>query len=465
MAIRGGHRRGGGAATLALATACALAGPGRAGADTISRALARAYASNPDLNQQRAGTRAADENVPRAKAGLRPQASATGSVGYNRQDLVQYGARQLTYTTPVAGSLNLSQTLFDGNRTVNGVRQAESQIFQSREQTRIVEQTILLQGATSYMDVLRDAALVALDKDNVVVLEQQLRDTRSRFLVGEVTRTDVAQSESALAGARSTYFTARSSLKASMGTYRRVVGVDAVRLEAARPLSGLYPAGPADAVGTAEAESPAVAAALHARDAADDAVEVATAALLPNAALVGSVQNQTAYAGLPGGRQFSASAVVQLNVPIYDGGSTYASIRQAKELSAQAALAVDLQRTIVRENVVTAYGRLEGARAVVRSSRAAVKAAETALSGVRDEAKVGQRTTLDVLIAQQTLLQSRTSLVSSQRDEVVSSYEVVASVGRLDAAHLGLDVVEYDPTVHFGQVKDKWVGLRTPDGH
>ena len=314
------------------------------------------------------------------------------------------------------------------------------------------------------MNVLRDTAILELNKNNITVLEEQLRQTRDRFNVGEVTRTDVAQSESSLATARSNYFTAQANLQTSMANYRQIIGVEPRRLEAARPIDPLLPRTLDSAIAVALSEHPSIQAAFHAVDAAQLQVQINEGMLYPTLNAVANVQNNNQYTGIPTNRFFQGSIVGQFSVPLYDGGSTFASVRQAKELLAQARLQADLQRDMIRATVVSDWGLLASAKAVIRSTQAAVRASEIALDGVREEAKVGQRTTLDVLNAQQTLLQSRVNLVSAQRDRVVASYTVLASVGRLSATTLGLAVIEYDPTIHFQQVKDKWIGLRTPDG-
>jgi outer membrane protein len=212
-------------------------------------------------------------------------------------------------------------------------------------------------------------------------------------------------------------------------------------------------------------EHPGVVSALHQVDAAELAVKVQESALAPTVAVNAQVSQQwDSFLGLPGTRQFTAQAYGQLNVPLYQGGAEYASIRQAKEQLGQARLNADLQRDSVRASVVSSYGLLETAKASIISGQAAVKAAETALAGVREEAKVGQRTTLDVLNAQQALLNARVSLVISQRDRVVASYAVLGSIGRLSAQELQLDVALYDPSIHYEQVKTKWIGVDTPDG-
>ena len=397
-----------------------------------------------------------------AKAAYRPSVIATGNVGYNYIDEVYDPIRTRGSTRPGGGGLTVSQNLFNGNRSVNGVRQAESQVLQSREQMRNTEQSVLQNGATAYMNVLRDAAILDLDRDNILVLEEQLRHTQDRLRVGDVTATDLAQSEASLSSARTNYFAARSNLATSVWTYRQVIGLNPDHLEAARPIDGLLPATLNDAINVAITSHPVIQAAFHNVDAAQLQVQLNEGQLYPTLNLVGNVQENNAYAGLPGNRLFNASLLGQVAMPIYTGGDTFASIRQAKELLAQARLQADLQRDIVRTAVGSTWGQLRAARSAIRSAQATVKASESALGGVRAEAKAGQRTTLDVLNAQQAQLQSRITLVSTQRDRVVASYAVMAAIGQLSAANLGLSAIRYDPTIHFAQVKDKWVGLRTP---
>lgn len=434
-------------------------------AESMSSALARAYQGNPDINQQRAGVRATDENLPQASAAWRPTVSATGSSGYSYLDTAQSLVPRAKYST-VVGSLGLTvnQTLFNGNQTVNGVRRAESQIFGSRENLRNTEQSVLQNGATAYMDVLRDTAVLDLRKNNIIVLEEQLRQTRDRFNVGEVTRTDVAQAESSLATARSDYFVAQANLQTSIANYRQIIGVEPTRLEPARTIEKLLPNSVGKAINLALLEHPVIQAALHAADAAELQVKVAEGQLYPTVGIVGNVQQNYNFQGVTGSRSFNGTVLGQVSVPLYEGGVTYSEIRQAKETASQARLQADLQSAAVRALVSSTWGQLDSAKAVIQSSEAAVKSAAIALAGVREEAKVGQRTTLDVLNAQQLLLNTRVSLVSAQHDRVVASYAVMAAIGRLSAANLNLNVIEYDPTVHFDQVKNKWIGTHTPDG-
>ncbi len=451
-------------------------------AETLRSALTRAYYGNPDLNQSRANVRVRDEDAPKAIAGLRPKASITAQVGaqyaaikmpFGGGSSQQAGAApgasgdfQQTYVGyPRGTTLNLQQTLFDGFRTENSVRQAESGVFVARSTMRLTEQATLQNGATAYMNVLRDTAVLSLRKNNISVLEEQLKQARDRFQVGEVTRTDVAQAEASLALARSEFYAAQAQLKTSVANYRQIIGAEPKHLEPGRSLEPLLPKSLEQAIAIALVEHPGVTAAFHQVDAAALAIKVAEGALMPSFSVKGEVSNQyDSFLGLPGSKQFTAVASAQLNVPLYQGGAEYASIRQAKEQLGQARLNADLQRDSVRASVVSSYGLLETAKASIISGQAAVKAAETALAGVREEAKVGQRTTLDVLNAQQALLNARVNLVTSQRDRVVASYAALGSIGRLSARELNLAVNFYDPTIHFDQVRNQWFGMDPPDG-
>ena len=243
-----------------------------------------------------------------------------------------------------------------------------------------------------------------------------------------------------------------------------MIGVEPTRLEPARTIESLLPRALGTSVELALAEHPAIQAALHAVDAAALQVKLVEGELYPTLGIKAKVQNVDNRNGIPGERYLSASIVGQLTVPIYEGGEVYARTRQAKETLGQARLQADLARDSVRAAVVSSWGQLDTARAVIQSSKASVKSNEIALDSIRQEAEVGQRTTFDILFQQQQLLNARVALVTAQRDRVVASYAVMAAIGRLSAANLNLTVTEYDPTIHFDQVKDKWIGLRTPDG-
>jgi outer membrane protein len=444
-------------------------------AETILGALAKAYSDNPDLDEQRANVRVRDEDLPKAAAGMMPKASISVNGGPQISRVRQpagrdrFNHRQFTddhmFGQPRGGNIAVTHPLFDGWRTENSMRQAESGIFAARANMRASEQEVLQNAATAYMNVMRDAAVVSLRKNNIAVLRRQLRVTRDRQELGEVTMTDVAQAEAALAQGKSDYFAAQSALENSRAYYEQVIGDAPKNLEPPSSIEHLLPRSREDAIDAAEARHPMIMASLHQLDAAASAVKVAEGALLPTVSVTAQVNQQfDSYLGYPGTKQFLAQVNGQLNVPIYQGGAEYASVRQAKQQAGQTQIHVSAQRNAVRSAVVQAFGQLAAAKASMASNAAAARAAEIALKGVRDEAAFGQRTTLDVLNAQQALLNARVNLVTSQRDRVVASYALLATIGGLSASTLSLDVEIYDPLVNFNQVKWKWIGVSTSDG-
>lgn len=441
--------------------------------DTLEAALMQTYVNNPSLNSQRAFVRATDENVPQALSGYRPRIAVTATGG--QQSLSSTTKVTSTtpatystlsgYNTPVSVGATITQTLFNGFQTANSTRQAEAQVLAAREQLRSSEQTVLLNAATAYMNLLRDTAILDLQRRNVEVLQEQLRQVRDRFNVGEVTRTDVAQSESRLASGRSQVLTAESNYKTSAAVYRQVIGVNPGRLTPATPVDRFSPRDLSAAISVGSAGHPSVTSAQFNIDVAQMAVKVAEAALYPTVSVQGSFQqNFLGIGNLSSMESNNASVLGQLSVPIYQGGAEYSLIRQTKETLGQRRIEMDTARDQVRQSVVQSWGQLEAAKANIDATQAQVSAAEIALNGVREEARVGQRTTLDVLNAQQELVNARVALVSAQRDRVVASYTLLASVGRLSAPVLGLRVPIYNAEVHYKQVRDSWAGVRTPSG-
>lgn len=457
-------------AFLVVGAAGLLMGSLPGSAETLESALTKAYGLNPTLNAQRASLRATDENVPQAKALGRPTVTVTGDVGpQDSEGKAKNGGatagsgRYSLVTYPRGAAITATQTLYNGNRTENATRAAESQVLGARETLRNTEQTTLLSAATAYMNVLRDTAILNLRRNNVEVLEEQLRQTNDRFRVGEVTRTDVAQAQSRLAAARSDAILAESNLKTSLGVYRQQIGEEPKQLAPAKPIEVLLPKTREQALAIGQVEHPAIIGALHGVDAQLLQVKVVESDLYPTVQLQANVQDRFDPTAI-GSFVFSASVIGKVSVPIYEGGLTYSRVRQAKETLGQTQITVDIQRDAVRAAVIQSWGQLEASKAQIIASQAQVSAAEVALNGVREEAKVGQRTTLDVLNAQQELLNARVALITAQRDRVVNSYNVLSSIGRLDATTLHLKLAPYVPEIHYQQVKDKWIGLRTPDG-
>jgi len=449
---------------LALSMVAASGGLVPVSAETISGALSRAYVNSPDLNQQRAATRAIDENVPKATSGYRPTITGQAQAGVQYLGTNASGRAINSHTTPGSFGLSVTQNIWNGNRTINGVRQADSQVLQSREQLRQSEQLLLANSAAAYMNVLRDTAILNLNNNNVEVLAEQLRLTQDRFKVGEVTRTDVAQAEASLAQGRANAVVSQATLQTSLAAYRQFIGIDAKSLDPARPLERMVPRSLNDALNRSQAEHPLIQAALHNVDAAALAVKINEGALMPTVGVTGTLSRAYEQQGIVGMHATTASVIGSLSMPLYDGGLSYASIRQSKELLGQARLQADLQRDQIRANVISAWGQWDASARVIQSTQAAVRAAEIALNGVREEAKVGQRTTVEVLNQQQALLQSRVNLISAQRDRVVNSYALVSAVGQLTATTLGLRVNAYNPGIHYEQVKGKWFGTGIPDG-
>ncbi|WP_426443308.1 TolC family outer membrane protein [Bradyrhizobium genosp. P] len=433
-------------------------------ADTIEAALVRSYQNNPQLNAQRALVRSTDENVPQALSGYRPRASVTVSGGYQYGDEELTGSKSSIHGTqnPASAGLTVNQSLFNAQNAPK-VRAAESQVSSAREGLRVLEQTVILNAATIYMDYLRDAAIVEVQRSNTRVLEQTLKQTQDRFNVGEVTRTDVAQSEAQLAAGRTQQLTAESNLTTTRSNFRRIIGNEPDNLAPGSPVDRFLPATLPAAVDLSLTQNPSVTAAMFGVDVNFLQQKVAEGALLPTVGLQAAV-SEGYQSQLSVNRLFTAAATVNVTVPIYQGGTEYSLIRQSKESLAQQRLVLEQTRDQARANVVTAWGQLVAGKAQVTSAQSQVTASEIALNGVREEAKAGQRTTLDVLNAQQALVNARNALVTAQHDRVVASYNVLSAIGRLSPQVLNLKTNVYDPSVHYQQVRDSWAGVRTPDG-
>src|SRR5437764_998462 len=436
-------------------------------AETLDSALAQAYRNNPTLNAQRAALRATDESVPQALANYRPRITGTFDSGAQHFESISTSGGQFTQTntniSPRGGNIGLVQTVFNGMRSGNLTRQAESSVLAGRETLRNAEQTALLDAATAYMNVLRDTAILDLQRRNVQVLQEQLKQARDRFNVGEVTRTDVAQAEARLAASQSQVLAAEANLKASQATYRRVIGAEPVNLRPGMAVDRLSPRSLDASVDVGRNEHPTVTAAQYIVDAAQHAVKAAEGSLYPTITLESSVQRR--WDVQPGvSDQMTGTVLGRATVPIYQGGTEYSIIRQTKETLGQRRIELDVQRDLIRSTVVQAWAQVEATKAQIIAAQAQVTATEVALNGVREEARVGQRTTLDVLNAQPELVNAWVALVTAQRDRVVASFTLLSSVGRLSPQALKLPTETYDPRVHYHQVRDKWIGVRTPDG-
>jgi outer membrane protein len=460
--------------------AALIGGHAQASAQTLPTALVQAYQNNPQLNAQRAQVRVTDEAVPQALSGYRPRLSVTASTAQQFNSTTSRGTDPVPgdpsrlfvtgplvtlsgdFTSKSVGATG-SQTLFNGFQTANRTRLAEGQVSSAREALRVMEQTVLLAAATVYMDLLRDTAIVDVQRSNVRVLNETLRQTRDRFNVGEVTRTDVAQSEAQYAAGQFQLLNAESNLTTTRANFRRVIGIEAGKLAPAAPVDQLAPPSLAAALQVGLDQNPNITSAMYGIDVANLQVKINEGALFPTVTLNGAAQ-RTWNNSLTQFEVTTWSVGASATIPIYQGGGEYALIRQSKETLTQQRLNLEQVRDQIRQVIAQAWGVVQATKAQIESAQAQVRSSEIALNGVREEARVGQRTTLDVLNAQQTLVNARVTLVTAQHDRVVASYNLLAAVGMLSPSTLRLATPVYDPRIHYYQVRDSWFGLRTPDG-
>jgi outer membrane protein len=436
-------------------------------AQSLSDALVRAYQNNPQLNAERARQRATDENVPQALAGYRPQLSLGLSAGLQgvRNLLPGSNSSISANLAPWSAGATISQNLYNGNKTANQVRQAEAQVQGGREQLRAVEQGVLLDAVTAYMSVLANQSLVDAQRTNVQFLRETLQTTQKRYDAGDVTPTDVAQAQARLNRGIADLNAAEVNFAVSQATYREVVGIVPGKLAPAEPVDRMLPKLREQALGVGRAENPAITAATFDVDSAQRAVNIAEAALYPTVGVQGSVSRGVQTDSTLGtSRTDQLSVIGNVNVPVYDGGLASSQVRQAKETLGQTRIVLDRTRAQTETAVIAAWATNEGSRIALNAATSEVKAAELALSGVQKEAQAGQRTTLDVLNTLQDLTAARSRLILAQRDRVVASYSLLSAIGRLDHIRLALKTPDYDPQVHYSQVRDAWFGVRTPDG-
>ncbi|HEX9904718.1 MAG TPA: TolC family outer membrane protein [Propylenella sp.] len=430
-----------------------------ASAETITQALASTYSSNPEINSARAQTRADDENVPIARSGYRPIVSAFSTVTGQTTDTALSGDKT---TLDSAVGIQITQDLFTGFRVKNAIRQSEAGVLASRELLRNIVQNVLFDAAQAYMDVRRDIQILDIRRRNVLFLEEQVRAANERFNVGENTRTDVAQARARLASARAAVSLAEANLAISRATYRRVVGHEADRVSDGFPYGRLVPSQLGQAIAAGQNAHPVIFATIHQADAEAFLVKQIEGELLPTVSVEGRLQHNESFDTSIDPN--TASIIGRVTIPIYQGGAVSARVRQAKERYGLRKIEIDVARDQVRAAVVSAWAQAEASRGAISAAREGVEAAEIALSGVQEEQRVGQRTTLDVLDAQQELLNARETLVIAERDLVVANFALLSAMGRLDAEPLGLPVAAYHAEEHYRAVHDKWYGVRTPDG-
>lgn len=457
-----------GAAVALLAASLAISSP--ATAETLDQALSAAYTYSPRIDAERARLRATDESVPQAMSGYRPfieaNADISAETSTTRFKDEAGGGRETDRSLPRGYDINLQQNLFNGFRTTNQVNQAEANVRAGREVLRDVERLVLLDAVTAFMDVVRDQAIVGLQENNVNVLTRELNATQDRFDVGEVTRTDVAQAQARRAGAVSDLDLARANLKSSRARYERVIGAPPSNLVEPKVPNRLMPKTLDSALNHAVNENPLVISALYLEQAASYNVDTIRGELLPTLTLEARYQDRFDQ-GSTIAETESASVTGRLNVPIYQGGEVSARVRAAKHTHVSRLQEIEDVRTQVREATVTAWSQYQAAVAQIESDQVQVTANQTALAGVREEEKVGQRTLLDVLNAEQELLNAQVQLETSRRNLIVAAYALLSAIGRLDANTLGVAAYVYVPEEHYAEVRRKWWGISIThaDGH
>ncbi len=443
------------------------ASAGTARAQTLEQALAQTYSNNPTLQTARATLRVVDENVPQALAGWRPSVVLSGNYGSldsqtrsrvpqgpGRPDVSIYDDNN---RDPSNFTATLTQPLYRGGRTVSSTRRAENQVLAQRARVLATEQQVLQQAVNAYLNVIRFQEEVRLNINNVQVLQRQLDATNERFRVGEITRTDVAQAQSRIAAARAARAGSEGQLQTQRAVFRQVTGITPERLVAPQPLR--QPARTAqDAAQLAGVNNPSVVAALFDEASARDFIDVQLSVLLPQATVQAqALRNDNTQ--IRGTRLTGQQLTATLSVPIYQGGGEYAAVRAARQDANRNRQVVDDQRRTAVQQASSAWETLGANRAQVDSNRAQIRAAEVALDGVQREAVVGSRTTLDVLNAEQELLNARVSLVQALTAVVTSSYSLAGAVGRLTARDLALPVPLYDLEEYYRAVRDRWIGL------
>jgi outer membrane protein len=445
------------ASAFALAAFLASASPQPARAETLRDALTAAYFYSPKLDAERARLRATDENVARAESGWRP--TIEGSADFGRQESTSKPKSTSNgQTDPWGYSISVRQSVFNGFRTSNEISEAEASVRAGRENLRLVETNTLLEAVSAYVDVVAAQAVVRIRENNVRVLAEELDSAKTRRAVREVTRTDVAQAQARLAGALSTSDLAKSNLKTARAIYQKVIGHAPAKLEMPPLTLRQLPNSLEEAWAAAEQQNPAVGSALHREEAARFAVDKVRGELLPEVNLEASWgvrEDPSAYYE----EQEQASITGRVSIPLYDGGDTRARVRQAKQIHVSRLQEIEQARADVQAAVTSAWSELQGQRAKMRSDEVQVEANRIALEGVREEQKVGQRTLLDVLNAEQEHLDAQIELVSAKREVIVASYKLLGAIGQLSAADLGLTDAVYDPAVHLEEARSNWFGI------
>lgn len=427
-----------------------------ASAETLDEVLASAYATNPTLLARRAQLRATDESVPQALSNWRPTVSFSGELTRGKYESNTSSQSRDQGRTSESGTVTVTQSLYRGGRTEAETRQAEANVLANRADLEVSEQTVLLTAASAYLDVVRDEAVLNLNINNEQVLRRQLDAAQERFRVGEITRTDVSQAEARLAGAIADRAAAEGTLQNSRAKFITVVGRPAEAPVAPKQLVAV-PASFEDVKVITLAKNPSIIYADWVTLAAQHAIDLKFGELLPSVSLVGEA-GRNLHTSQQGSETNSMEATLKLTVPIYEAGDVYSQVRETKHTYGRRKIEADKARRDALESATKAWEDLSSNRSKINSLDAQLRASEMALAGVEEEAKVGSRTVLDVLNAEQELFTARVNLVRAQRDEMVSAFTLKSALGEMTADGLALPVEVYDPTKNYKDVRGRWIG-------
>ena len=428
-------------------------------AQTVFEALSDAYNTNPTLQAQRAYLRAIDENVAIAKSGFRPSLAIRGT--YSSNDISHDNYNQAQDSDVTSASAVISQPLFNGLSTLNSVKAADKTVKAEQQNLHNVEQTVFLNSSTAYFNVVQNAAIVDLQRNNEKLLKRKLEETTERFNVGEVTRTDVSQAKARYAQAQASTISAEGDLEASKAIYKQTIGSEPKTLSEPKNLSKFVPNNFNDALAYAKEHNYAVLAAKETLSAKDYTISANTGALLPQVSLEGSANtSRNDYdAQIKDHKQDNFQVGINMNVPLYDAGENRAKIRQSKYQKWQAQeLLLQAERQAVSD-ITQAWEYMAANHARIKSIKEQIKANEIALEGVQKEETLGNRTILDVLDAYNELLTSRVNEVKARRDYFVSAMQVLMAMGKLTANDLNLAVDIYDAEKYYKETKGKWLSL------
>jgi len=424
-------------------------------ADTLKEALGIAYEDNPTLLAKRAELRATNEGVSQAISQWRPSLTASGSSGKSETTSSTRTESKLHFN-PHSASLTLSQSIYSGGKTMAAIGSAENAVLAGRAELRGVEQKVLLDAVKAYMNVYRSSAVLELRINNEAVLKRQLEATSDRFEVGEITRTDVNQAEARLAKTTADRIQAEGDLVSSRATYQNVIGKVPVNLSSPTMEFDL-PSSSQEAIRLALAQNPDVVSAEFNQRASENSIDTVKSELLPSLDLTGTASRSLNASGLKTSLD-TLSAKLTLSMPLYSSGSVYSRLRSARQTASKRMKEIDTARRKAIEAATRAWQTLQTSRARIESINVQIRASEVALEGVQREASVGSRTVLDVLDAEQELLDAKVSIVTAKRDETIAKFELKSAVGELTANKLALQVVAYNSLEHYDNVRFKPFG-------